>query len=96
LRVTEKARGVEVAAARHIHDLGNNCEATITSSPWATTHGRAGDHGDFAILAQRLQPRQILRQVERLDFGFVAKTIDVLGMARKLSRWRSTQKGSEA
>ena len=84
LRVAEeKSSGVEIAGARHIHDLRNgDCRnhQNIFAMGHDTAQGRAGDHGDFTILAQRLQGAvKILRQVERLDFGFIGKDdIDVL------------------
>ena len=79
----EKASGVEIAGARYIHHLrngdGRNHQNVITMGH-DTAQGRAGDNGDFTILAQRLQgPVKILRQVERLDFGFIGKDdIDVI------------------
>ncbi len=84
LRVAkEKARGVEIAGARHIHHLRNGncgCDNDLIAMGHDAAQGRAGDHGDFAILAQRLQGAvKILRQVERLDFGFIGKDdIDVV------------------
>ena len=83
LRVAEeKACGVEIAGACHIHDLGNGNRRrnnNVITMGHDTAQGRTGDHGHFTILAQRLQGAvKILRQVERLDFGFIGKDdIDV-------------------
>ena len=83
LRVAEeKSCGVEIAGAGHIHDLGNGNggrNQNVIAMGHDTAQGRARNNGDFTILAQRLQGAvKILRQVERLDFGFIGKDdIDV-------------------
>ena len=79
----EKAGGVEIPRTRYINHLRNGDgrnHQNILAMGHNTAQGRTGDNGDFTILAQRLQgPVKILRQVERLDFGFIGKDdIDVI------------------
>ena len=73
----EKTRGVEIARACHIHNLGNgnggNGQDLIIVGHNASP-GRARYNGDGAILAKGLQGAvKALREVERLELGFIGK-----------------------